>query len=157
MRDMQTLCANSNRLRSAKAQFRAGLASGELALADVLADPPDCLQQTILLDLLRMARGIGATKLRLLNLRAMRDRVNLATPLGQTSERSRRWLADELSGAHRRPKTAGGGIASGSRPDASPPKEPLPPPDAPPVADFTPRRRVGHARAPRRLSGTLIA
>ncbi len=41
--------------------------------------------------------GIGRTRLRTLNVRAIRDgHVNLAAPLGALTERQRNWLAERL-------------------------------------------------------------
>jgi hypothetical protein len=48
-------------------------------------------------EVLLWAPGIGRTRLRALNVRAMRDgHVNLAAPLGALTLRQRQWLIDRL-------------------------------------------------------------
>ena len=48
-------------------------------------------------EVLLWAPGIGRTRLRALNVRAIREgHVNLAAPLGALTERQRNWLAGRL-------------------------------------------------------------
>lgn len=61
---MLKLGAASNAKRTAKAAVRRGLKTGELAIADVLANPPVEIHGETVAEILHWARGIGDYKAR---------------------------------------------------------------------------------------------
>jgi hypothetical protein len=86
----------SNQKRREIADMRRDLHTGRVSIGEVLRNPPACLEERLLFEVLLMGRQIGPEKLRIINIWAMREGVNLAVPLGRASERSREWLAGEL-------------------------------------------------------------
>ena len=61
------------------------------------SNPPAELERQMTWEVLLWAPGIGRTRLRALNVRAIREgHVNLAAPLGALTERQRNWLAGRL-------------------------------------------------------------
>ena len=88
----------ANTRRSAAATLKTRLHRREISLREILEDPPQELERQMTWEVLLWAPGIGRTRLRTLNVRAIRDgHVNLAAPLGALTERQRNWLADRLS------------------------------------------------------------
>ena len=85
--------ARSLHVRQATKQLRHTLASGQLTLTDVMADQPAGLADRTLFEILLMARGVGRTRLRELNDRAIDDGVNLALTLRDADPYTRRWVA----------------------------------------------------------------
>ena len=87
----------ANQRRTATAQLKSRLRRGELTLADVIAHPPAEAGQALTFEVLLWAPYFGRQRLRALNLRAVRrGHVNLATPLGELTDRQRQWLASEI-------------------------------------------------------------
>ena len=87
----------ANTRRSAAATLKTRLRRREISLREILEDPPQELERQMTWEVLLWAPGIGRTRLRALNVRAVRDgHVNLAAPLGALTERQRNWLADRL-------------------------------------------------------------
>jgi hypothetical protein len=82
--------------RRAAADLRRALRDGDVSLAEVLLDPPECLAHLPIFQVLTMGRSLGPRKLQYLNTWAMREFVNLAVPLGQASKRSRKWCAENV-------------------------------------------------------------
>lgn len=79
-----------------KGAIRRSLLSGELTLAELMADPPVVLRNATLADILWMRRRDAARRhssMIALGERAMRDGVNLMIPLSMASARSRAWVA----------------------------------------------------------------
>jgi hypothetical protein len=87
----------ANTRRSATATLKTRLRLRDITLRDILDDPPPELHRHMTWEVLLWAPGIGRTRLRALNVRAMRDgHVNLAAPLGALTLRQRQWLIDRL-------------------------------------------------------------
>jgi hypothetical protein len=87
----------ANTRRSATATLKTRLRHRDISLREILDNPPQELERHMTWEVLLWAPGIGRTRLRALNVRAMRDgHVNLAAPLGALTARQRRWLADRL-------------------------------------------------------------
>ena len=87
----------ANKRRSAKAELKTRLRRRTVSLGEILEDPPEEIVRQMTWEVLLWAPGMGRTKLRTLNARAMRDgHVNLAAPLGALTVRQRRWLAEQL-------------------------------------------------------------
>ena len=87
----------ANTRRSAAATLKTRLRRREISLREILEDPPQELERQMTWEVLLWAPGIGRTRLRTLNVRAIRDgHVNLAAPLGALTKRQRNWLADRL-------------------------------------------------------------
>ena len=87
----------ANTRRSAAAVLKTRLRRREITLREILANPPEELERQMTWAVLLWTPGIGRTRLRALNARAIREgHVNLAAPLGALTERQRSWLADRL-------------------------------------------------------------
>ena len=87
----------ANKRRSAKAEVKSGLRRQTVSLREILENPPAEIARQMTWEVLLWAPGMGRTKLRALNGRALRDgHVNLAAPLGALTVRQRRWLAGQL-------------------------------------------------------------
>lgn len=91
-RDMAVLADLANVTRRAKAQLRRDMASGAVSLADVLADPPECLYETPTFQVLLMQRRFSVGALAAWNAEASKHRMNLALPPARLSARTREWL-----------------------------------------------------------------
>jgi len=92
----------SNELRGARAIVRAALSQGHCTVADVLGDPPACVQSMRLCDLVAATRGIGHDKMRQIGAMAARDRVNVMQTVATSSTATRRWIADAVESVGRR-------------------------------------------------------
>jgi hypothetical protein len=69
----------------------------EITLREILENPPAELERQMTWEVLLWTPGIGRTRLRALNVHAIRDgHVNLAAPLGALTVRQRNWLASRL-------------------------------------------------------------
>lgn len=88
---------NGVRLRVARAMIRRDLQHRQRAIPDVISDPPECLHDVLLFDVLLMAPGIGPARLAKLNEAAIQHGVNLAKTAGGASASDRRWLAVKLA------------------------------------------------------------
>ncbi len=87
----------ANTRRSAAAELKTRLRQRTVSLREILEHPPAELERLMTWEVLRWAPGIGPTRLRALNVRAVRDgHVNLAAPLGALTTRQRGWLANQL-------------------------------------------------------------
>ena len=87
----------ANTRRSAAAVLKTRLRRQEITLREILEHPPAELERQMTWEVLLWAPGIGRTRLRALNVRAIREgHVNLAAPLGALTERQRNWLAGRL-------------------------------------------------------------
>ena len=76
----------ANEVRSARAQLKKELASGKIALAQILAKPPACVMTAPVLDLLLVLPRIGSVKAgRILG----RCRIAHSKTVGGLSERQR--------------------------------------------------------------------
>jgi hypothetical protein len=90
----------ANTHRSAAAVLKTRLRQRTVSLREILEDPPAELERQMTWEVLLWAPGIGRTRLRALNARAMRQgHVNLAAPLGALTERQRQWLTSQLPGS----------------------------------------------------------
>jgi acetolactate synthase regulatory subunit len=98
MADMRALGALSNAARTERSVIRRQLRMGETSLSVILRDPPQPMAKDPLFDVLKWVRHRGHRWLIDVNRRAILEGVNLAVPLGQASERSRRWLVEEIEG-----------------------------------------------------------
>ena len=87
------LARRSLQVRQATKQLRRALASGDLTIATVMLEQPAALGDRTLFEILLMARGVGRTRLRELNSRAIDDAVNLAVSLKDADLHTRRWVA----------------------------------------------------------------
>src|SRR5512140_3119721 len=84
----------ANTRRTAAAALKTRLRRREITLDEILANPPAELERHMTWEVLLWAPGIGHTRLRALNARAIREgHVNLAAPLGALTDRQRNWLA----------------------------------------------------------------
>ena len=87
----------ANTRRTAAAVLKTRLRRREVTLRDILERPPEELERQMTWEVLLWAPGIGRTRLRALNARAIRDgHVNLAAPLGALTDRQRKWLTSRL-------------------------------------------------------------
>ena len=87
----------ANTRRTAAAVLKTRLRRREITLREILEHPPAELERQMTWEVLLWAPGIGRTRLRALNVRAVREgHVNLAAPLGALTERQRNWLAGHL-------------------------------------------------------------
>jgi hypothetical protein len=87
----------ANTRRSAAAVLKTRLHRREITLREILEHPPEELERQMTWEVLLWTPGIGRTRLRALNVRAIREgHVNLAAPLGALTERQRNWLAGRL-------------------------------------------------------------
>ena len=87
----------ANTRRSAAAVLKTRLRRREVTLREILEHPPEELERQMTWEVLLSAPGIGRTRLRALNARAIREgHVNLAAPLGALTDRQRQWLAGRL-------------------------------------------------------------
>ena len=87
----------ANTRRSAAAALKTRLRRQEITLREILEHPPAELERQMTWEVLLWTPGIGRTRLRALNVHAIRDgHVNLAAPLGALTERQRNWLAARL-------------------------------------------------------------
>ena len=87
----------ANTRRSAAAALKTRLRRREISLREILENPPEELERQMTWEVLLWTPGIGRTRLRALNVHAIRDgHVNLAAPLGALTERQRNWLAGRL-------------------------------------------------------------
>ncbi len=84
----------STSIRQARAQVRADLRAGRIRVADVLADPPACILDVTLHDVLRWQVATRSPRRDMrLGSEALADRVNLLVPVGLASARSKAWAA----------------------------------------------------------------
>ena len=87
----------ANTRRSAAAVLKTRLRRHEITLREILENPPEELERQMTWEVLLWTPGIGRTRLRALNVHAIREgHVNLAAPLGALTERQRNWLAGRL-------------------------------------------------------------
>jgi hypothetical protein len=87
----------ANTRRTAAAALKTRLRRREITLREILEHPPAELERQMTWEVLLWTPGIGRTRLRALNVHAIRDgHVNLAAPLGALTERQRHWLAARL-------------------------------------------------------------
>ena len=87
----------ANTRRTAAAALKTRLRRREITLREILEHPPAELERQMTWEVLLWTPGIGRTRLRTLNVHAIRDgHVNLAAPLGALTERQRHWLAGRL-------------------------------------------------------------
>jgi hypothetical protein len=87
----------ANTRRSAAAALKTRLRRREITLREILENPPEELERQMTWEVLLWSPGIGRTRLRALNVRAIREgHVNLAAPLGALTDRQRDWLAARL-------------------------------------------------------------
>ena len=87
----------ANTRRTAAAALKTRLRRREITLREILENPPEELERQMTWEVLLWTPGIGRTRLRALNVRAIREgQVNLAAPLGALTERQRNWLAARL-------------------------------------------------------------
>jgi len=87
----------ANARRTATATLKTQLRHRTITLREILERPPEEIGRQMTFEVLLWAPGMGRTKLRALNARALRDgHLNLAAPLGALTVRQRRWLAEQL-------------------------------------------------------------
>jgi hypothetical protein len=87
----------ANTRRTAAAVLKTRLRRREITLRQILENPPEELERQMTWEVLLWTPGIGRTRLRTLNVHAIREgHVNLAAPLGALTERQRNWLAGRL-------------------------------------------------------------
>ena len=87
----------ANTRRTAAAALKTRLRRREITLREILENPPAELERQMTWEVLLWTPGIGRTRLRALNVHAIRDgHVNLAAPLGALTARQRNWLAARL-------------------------------------------------------------
>lgn len=83
-------------VRRARADLRYRLRTGATSIVDVLRDPPACVLEVRLCDVLMWAPLFGPWRLERLGARACRSNVNLVIATGRSSVWSRLWLVGEL-------------------------------------------------------------
>jgi DNA-binding CsgD family transcriptional regulator len=93
---MDALNEASLRKRQALAEVRRRLRSGDLAVPDLLRDPPAVLEDRCTFEVLLLARRFTRKRLWALNERATRAGLNLAKPICLLTASERRWLAAAL-------------------------------------------------------------
>ena len=87
----------ANTRRSATAVLKTRLRQRAVGLREILEDPPAELERQMTWEVLLWAPGLGRTRLRALNVRAVREgSVNLAAPLGALTARQRHCLVEQL-------------------------------------------------------------
>lgn len=91
--------AQSRAVRAERARLRERVYAGDVAFADVLLDPPECMK-TIRVDMalhwLVGRHEEGRARVARLNLRAAAENVNLLRSLGELTPRQREWLVEHL-------------------------------------------------------------
>lgn len=74
--------------------LRRALRTGELAICDVLRNPPECVHHLLFVELLlRIVPRFGRRSVEALGRHALYDGVNLNVRIGRSSQRTREWLA----------------------------------------------------------------
>lgn len=101
--------AEANRRRHQVVVMRNQVRAGTVNIADIFRDPPPELHHLALLDVfalsrLAVGRARSATWRQTLGRRALAAQVNLLTPVGISSVRSREWAASQVRPA-RKPRT----------------------------------------------------
>ncbi len=102
--------ATANERRMRIAALKSGIRSGDITLAEIMANPPEILSNWSCADVIRARYSSrhAIPSLERLGRLAVRDRVNLLVPLGRASARTRTWVAEHATwdirtnGAHRR-------------------------------------------------------
>ena len=79
--------------RRALAAWRKALKDGEVKLADVFREQPECMRHLPLLDIIRLGSHWGPGRAAALNGYAVRCHVNLAVPLGDAADVTVDWVA----------------------------------------------------------------
>lgn len=95
----------ANERRLLIADLRGQVRSGQLAVEDILAAPPEVLMNLSLYEVMMLGRGgpraKGSARVRhKIGQRAAHDQVNVLIALGDASERTRRWAAANLPRRH---------------------------------------------------------
>ena len=78
--------------RRERAEIRRNLRQDTTSVVAVMRERPACIAELTVIEVLLMYRGFGRKKLAHLNLLAIRDGVNLMTPVGKVSTRTLTWL-----------------------------------------------------------------
>lgn len=92
--------------RRARSRLRKKVVTGEVDIRDVIADPPHCIDTTLVSDTLLWAPRFGKERLITLNKRAVADGINLVSDWRRTSMHTRDWLLRNiLPGSSRRTTT----------------------------------------------------
>lgn len=95
---MDVLNVLSTETRQEKARIRSALQLGKLTIAEVLRDPPPCIQRTSVLELLRLIRRhnskVGVAWEVALGRRALMDGVNLLVRVEDASQRTLAWAIE---------------------------------------------------------------
>jgi hypothetical protein len=96
-RDAALKRANDRRMGIAR--LREQIRRGEVTLAEILADPPDLIENWTCADVVRLqwSRRASTPAMERLGRLAVRDRVNLFMPMGRTSLATRAWVARHAS------------------------------------------------------------
>jgi hypothetical protein len=93
---MAALNRRSAAKRGEKGRLRAAVRAGDLQVGELLARPPECLSDTVMMDIVLWKPRFGLHKQAALGRRALAKQVNLLGTVGNASERSRSWLAREI-------------------------------------------------------------
>lgn len=93
----------ANEVRLARAELKRRIADGEISAAQVILDPPQEACSWPIADLLMTQRRWGVTRCRKF---LLHHQVSETKPLGSLTQRQRRLLASELSGAAGEPALA---------------------------------------------------
>lgn len=112
MTDMAALNARSHTLRGSRRDWRRDLRAGRVTPQHALTQRPAALAALPVVDVPRMARGIGPARLHQLGRDAAEAGVNLLVPLGRASEGTVGWLVAWLDA---RPSRWDAGRAAGTR------------------------------------------
>jgi hypothetical protein len=97
----------ANRQRVEIAEPKRRIRCREITLVDLLEDPPGCIAEYGLIDVVRLGYQSGGRykatpAITTLGRDAVRDGVNLLWPIGKASLRSRRWVAVHVVWCHAR-------------------------------------------------------
>lgn len=85
-----------NQHRSERHKLLRRLHGGEIDLAEVLADPPACVNRMPVHELLIHLKWMGPIKVRALNVPAARAGVNLFRPVGELTPLHREWILEQI-------------------------------------------------------------
>lgn len=113
---MDALCLANDARRELR-DLKHGLRTGTHDWREVILEPPACVADWLLCEVLLLIPLIGRSKVELLDRQAHWEGMTLTVRAGRASRRTREWVADNAlvhvagSGRRARPHSVGGGRA----------------------------------------------
>lgn len=87
----------ANAIRTERSNLWRDLQAGTTTIAEILADPPACIHEMFMTDLLRHVPGFGPTRVESLGMLAFRDGIALYVRVGRMTPTTRLWVASVLA------------------------------------------------------------